>query len=435
MSTAYAFAAVSAVIRGRLAAYLTASGVSSAVGGLTFTALPPDRVPTGAQEKNGVNIFLYRVSRNQGWATIGPPTRNAGGNPVAVLPLGADLHYVISAYGSDSFTGDILLGHVVAAFFEEPVLSRAAIRKALAPNPPDPTIPVPAAQSRLADQLELVKIALTAPSSEELSRLWASFSAPYRPSAYFDVGVVLIDPRRGFAAPLPVAGVGASTTDVNGPEIDSVSADGPPNAPIVAGSTLVVAGRGFGGDGVTVRLGAAVATPSAATEHELRVPVSAFTPTVRAGVGGLVVTRLVPLGDPPVDHQAATSDAYPVGMRPTITLAANAVTTSSTEIVDDVNVASGTIKVGVVPRVARDQHAVLLLSEVPAPADRPPRGAALPAPANNGVTGNNADTASITFAFTRLAQGTYVARLGIDGVDSALALGAGGRYDSPQVTV
>ena len=83
MSTAYAFAAVSAVIRGRLAAYLTASGVSSAVGGLTFTALPPDRVPTGAQEKNGVNIFLYRISRNQGWATIGPPTRNAGGNAVA----------------------------------------------------------------------------------------------------------------------------------------------------------------------------------------------------------------------------------------------------------------------------------------------------------------------------------------------------------------
>ena len=41
MSTAYAFAAVSAVIRGRLAAYLTASGVSSAVGGLTFTALAP----------------------------------------------------------------------------------------------------------------------------------------------------------------------------------------------------------------------------------------------------------------------------------------------------------------------------------------------------------------------------------------------------------
>ena len=145
MSTAYAFAAVSAVIRGRLAAYLTASGVSASVGGLTFTALPPDRVPTGAQEKNGINIFLYRVSRNQGWANVGPPTRNAGGGAVTAPPLGADLHYVISAYGADSFTGDILLGHVVAAFFEEPVLTRAAIRKALAPNPPDPTIPVPAA--------------------------------------------------------------------------------------------------------------------------------------------------------------------------------------------------------------------------------------------------------------------------------------------------
>ena len=94
-----------------------------------------------------------------------------------------------------------------------------------------------------------------------------------------------------------------------------------------------------------------------------------------------------------------------------------------------------TIKVGVAPRVARDQHAVLLLSEVPAPADRLPLGAALPAPANNGVTGNNTDTASVTFAFTRLAQGTYVARLNIDGVDSPLALGAGGRYDSPQVTL
>ena len=104
---------------------------------------------------------------------------------------------------------------------------------------------------------------------------------------------------------------------MNGPEIDSVASDGPPNAPIVSGSTLVVTGRGFGGDGVTVRLGAAVATPTTLTEHELRVPVSAFTPAVRAGVAwwsnwrGRAGRRAVAPGPASVhaDHRATGESA------------------------------------------------------------------------------------------------------------------------------
>jgi hypothetical protein len=375
------------------------------------------------------------VTRNQGWANVGPPSRNAAGNAVAAPPLGADLHYVISAYGQDSFTCEILLGHVVAAFHEEPVLTRAAIRKALAPNPPDPTIPPPASQSKLADQFEQIRITLASPTSEELSRLWSSFSAPYRPSAFFDVGVVLIDPRRTFQAPLPVAGVGVAASDIDSPEIDACVADGPANSAIVSTSTLIVSGRNLAGDGVEVRLGNSVATPASVGETELRVPVSAFTPAPRAGIAGLIVSHTVAIGDPAVDHRTSVSDAFPIGLRPTVTLAGNAVTIGATGTIEGVAVASGTIAVGVAPKVAREQQAVLLLTEIGAPAGRAPRGLALPAPANNGVPPNGSDTSSITFAFTNVARGPYVVRLRIDGVESPLALGVAGLYDSPKVTL
>src|SRR5262249_55239826 len=113
MSTPYALAAVHWVLRSQLTAHLGAMEVSSHVGGVKVTTMPPDRLETGLQETNVVNLFLHRVSRNVGWATIGPPPRNSLGDQVATLPLGVDLHYIVSAYGQDPLTAEILLGHAV----------------------------------------------------------------------------------------------------------------------------------------------------------------------------------------------------------------------------------------------------------------------------------------------------------------------------------
>ncbi len=435
MSTAYAFAAVTTVLRARISAYLTSSGVSSGIGGATVTAMPPDRVRTGAQEANGLNLFLHRASRNQGWANAGPPPTSAAGDAVAATPFGANLHYLVSAYGQDPLSHEILLGHAVAALHEEPVLARGDIRRALAPSPPDPTIPAAVSSSALADQVELLKITLSSPTSEELSRFWASFSAPYRPSLFFDVSVVLVDPMRGFRAPLPVARVGATATDLNIPVVDSVAADGPTSTPITATSTLVITGRHFTGDGLQVRVGTSVATPADPREDELRIPVSDFVPALRARLAGLVVSRHVPLGDPPVGHDVLSSDAAPVSIRPTVGLGSGAVAVTSTQTVDGVPTSTGSITIAVAPEVAPDQQVELLLSEAGPVVGRPAWGAALPAPQDNGVPSGSDSTGSITFGFTRLPRAPYLVRLRVDGVDSPLVLGASGQYDAPRVAL
>ncbi|MGK5444203.1 DUF4255 domain-containing protein [Micromonospora sp. URMC 105] len=428
MSTAYALAAVTAVLRGQLMAYLRATGASSAVGGVSVSAGPPDRVAVGNQEPNQVNLFLARVTRNPTWANLGPPPRSAGGDEVAVLPLGVDLHYVASAYGHDPLTGEILLGHLLAMLHETPVLTRTAIRRALAPDPPDPTMPAPVAESRLAEQVEQLRVSVTnSPGGEETFRLWSAFSAPYRSSVFFDVSVVLVDPLRGAREPLPVRSVTAGTVDVRGPEVDQVRADGPTGTPVTAGATLVVTGRNLAGPDVRVRIGPATAVPAAASAGELRVPLSAFDRPVPAGIGGLVVTHSVDLGDPPQPRPALASDAVPVTYHPAITIAPADVVVDSSRTADGVVLRTGSVTVTVDPRVGARQQATLSLTG--------DGGTVLAAPPGNGVAAGAEDTDRIRFAFRDVPAGTYLARLRVDGVDSPLTADPSGRYDGPAVVL
>ncbi|MER7421121.1 DUF4255 domain-containing protein [Micromonospora peucetia] len=428
MSTAYALAAVTAVLRAQLMAYLRATGASSAVGGVSVSAGPPDRVTVGNQEGNQVNLFLSRVTRNPTWANLGPPPRNTAGDDVAAAPLGVDLHYVASVYGHDPLTGEILLGHLLAMLHETPVLTRAAIRRSLAPDPPDATLPAPVAGSRLAEQVEQLRITVAnSPGGEESFRLWSAFSAPYRTSVFFDVSVVLIDPLRGAREPLPVRAVTAGTVDVQGPEVDAVRADGPTGTPLTAGATLVVTGRNLAGPDTRIRVGAATASPATASGTELRVPLSAFDRPVPAGLRGLVVTHSVDLGDPPTPRAALSSDAVPVSYHPTITVAPADVVVDSSRTVDGVLLRTGAVTVAVIPRVEATQQVTLSLTGT--------AGTILPAPPGNGIAPGAEDTDRIRFAFRDLPAGTYLARLRVDGVDSPLSTDPTGRYTGPPVVL
>jgi Pvc16 N-terminal domain len=399
------------------------------------TTVPPDRLDTGAQEKNVVNLFLHRVSRNPGWANLGPPPRDSQGNEVAAPPLGVDLHYIVSAYGQDPLTAEILLGHAVAALYEQPVLPRAAVRRALAPNPPDPALPAAVSASKLADQVEQLRITPYNPGGEEVARVWASFNTPYRPSAFFDVSVVLVDPLRGANAPFPVRSITSGAISTEQPEVDDVRADGPAGTPVTAGALLVITGRNLAGPHVRVRVGGASAVPSSIGARELRVALSAFDHPVPAGLSGLIVTHDLDLGDPPTPHPAAASNAVPLVYRPTVTMAPADVTVGNVQTVDGVQLATGSMVAHVAPRVGRAQQAVLLLSEVGAPAARAPRGATLRAPAGNGVAQGDDDTDAIAFAFRDLPKGSYVLRLQVDGVDSPVGVDGNGRYATPSVVV
>lgn len=207
MSSPLAIGAVSAVLRNLLDNGMVDAG--PAVGSVKVTAVAPDTIKLDDPHLGpSLNIFLYRVSPNQGWRNASLPSYDSQGNRQSNPPLGLDLHYLITAYAASDFQAEILLGYALSLLHERPVLDRGAIRTALSPSPLGPPILPPAFQalsaSDLADQLEAVTVTLTPMDTEEMSRLWSAMQAHYRPSAAYVVSVVLIESTKPARQPLPV---------------------------------------------------------------------------------------------------------------------------------------------------------------------------------------------------------------------------------------
>ena len=116
MTSALALASVTAVLKDLLENGLARGGVTSKIGGDTsVSALPPDRISAGAEEKAQLNLFLYSVTantrlRSQRVADTSSPR-----------PLALDLHYLLTAYAAQDFQTEILLGHALQLLHETPV--------------------------------------------------------------------------------------------------------------------------------------------------------------------------------------------------------------------------------------------------------------------------------------------------------------------------
>jgi hypothetical protein len=205
VSSPLAIGAVSAVLRN----LLDNGFIDVGTGPVKVTAVAPDLVKLDEpEEPPSLNLFLWRVTRNQGWANAALPAFDGNGTRLTNTPLALDLHYLLTAYGGSDFQAEILLGYAMHLLHERPVLDRAAIRRALDPSPLGPTILPPAFQaltvSDLADQLDAVTITDESLDNEELARIWTAIQTHYRPSTAYRVTVVLIEARKSTREALPV---------------------------------------------------------------------------------------------------------------------------------------------------------------------------------------------------------------------------------------
>jgi hypothetical protein len=210
MSNALALAGVSAVLQSYLANLY--AGLSALFGStVTVSSKAPDIVQesfAGGAAECQINLFLHQVTHNQGWRNNDLP--NVGPNGMTRLsnpPLALDLHYLLTAYGSEDWRAEALLGFALQMLHENPVLTRQDISDAIAKLPiNDPTNPLstPLGAVGLADQIELLKITPSTVGREEMAWLWTALKADYRPTFPFQVSVVLIEPQNPEIVPLPV---------------------------------------------------------------------------------------------------------------------------------------------------------------------------------------------------------------------------------------
>ncbi|MGH9866940.1 MAG: DUF4255 domain-containing protein [Candidatus Polarisedimenticolia bacterium] len=445
MSSALAIASVTAVMKDLLNNGLIDHNVASTVGNVSVTALAPDRVDEiqANNQSSHLNLFLYQVTPNTAWRNVALPSRDTRGDRVSNPPLALDLHYLLTAYGAFDLHAEILLGYGMQLLHETPVLTRNAIRTALAPPPVvggGGGLPVELqslATSELADQVEMVKISPETLNTEEISRLWTALQAHYRPTAAYQVTVVLIESKHATKTPLPVRERMIYTVPFQQPlilEIRSQKTSADPivaGQPILAGHNLVLVGQRLRAEDVRVEIAEIETMPADADISDTQILV-----TVPASLlCGLHVVRVVHprmMGSPPTPHRGVESNLAAFLLRPRLTsvTAANVQGAGSSP-------RSADVTVNVEPAVGDEQRVLLLLNRLASsssPAEEnasysfsaPSRLPPSPLPGTPGTTN------TLTIPIQGVKAGTYLVRLQVDGADSPL-IDVGGQFVSPQV--
>lgn len=440
MSTALAIASVTAVLKDLLNNGLIDHDVSSTLGNVLVTALPPDRIDVGdATEKSQLNLFMYQVTPNQGWRNVGLPSRdsNSGArrtNP----PLALDLHYMLSAYGSKDLHTEILLGYGMQLLHETPVLTRDAIRRALGPSlPVNGSLPPELANlftSGLAEQVEQIKICPLALTTEEISRLWTAFQARYRPTAAYQLSVVLIESRQSVRTPLPVRSRALYVTPFQSPTIDRLlSQAGPtapilPDQPILTGYNLVIDGHNLRSDDTVVTIDGLTIAPAANQITDSRITIE-IPSILTAGIQPVQVVHQILMGSPPVPHLGITSNVAAFVLRPKI---ASALVNGLTVLPSGLR--SAVLRLQLAPAVNDSQQVVLILNEFHPPDGRDALMYAFAGP-SRATSSPPGAVEIIDVPISEVESGTYVVRVQIDGAESPLDVGADGRFSGPQVVI
>jgi hypothetical protein len=449
MSNALAIASVTAVLKDLLNNGLIDHDVSAAVGNVVVSALSPDRIDTTTlNQQSQLNLFLYHATPNAAWRNTRLPSRDASGERVNNPPLALNLHYLLTAYGALELHAEILLGYGMQLLHETPVLTRNAIRTSLAP----PTIVpggghLPAEMqalftSELAEQVEQIKITPEILNTEEISRMWTAFQAHYRPSAAYQVSVVLIESKQAIKSALPVRARKLYVATFNQPIIEQIKSQakaGDPvvsGQPILTGQSLVLIGRGLRAEQVRVSIGDSEVTPLDAdvTETQIIVPLPS---TLQAGVQGAQVLHRRLMGSPPVPHRGVESNVMPFVLRPQI----EAINISNLGGAG-IDPRSADLTLTVNPAIGDLQRVLLLLNEL-VPTASPPEETRADAYSFISTTrvllsppsGAPGSSNTITIPVRGVKAGTYLVRIQVDGAESPLEVDASGRLAEPKVLI
>ena len=151
---------------------------------LVGNMFPPETVTILAPDESGVerriNLFLYKVQENPTLKNMDWQVSRGDATQLIPPPLSLNLFYLMTSYApTDPETGNSeahqVLGEAMRVFYENPII-------------PD---------LHLVDGLigarEQIKIMLNTLDLEELSRVWATFTQPFRLSVLYEVSVAQLD--------------------------------------------------------------------------------------------------------------------------------------------------------------------------------------------------------------------------------------------------
>ena len=397
--------------------------VSADVPGASATMISPDG-PAALAPDPGVNIFLYQVIPNGAWRNEDLPTRTSSGAPANRPRTAIDLHYLLTFYGDDAdFEPQRVMASSIRILHARPVLTRKQIEAALTAHPV-------LAPSDLAADVERVKLTQLPLNLEELSKLWSVFfRTTYRLSVAYRGTAVLLEADDPGGDALPVLRRNLYVETLREPFVVEVVNAAGDHLPITLGDQIRVRGHGLQAPVVGVRIdGEDAVGVTVIDDTEL---VATPSPLLRVGIHALQVVHQRKMGTPPVVHPAGVaSGVVPYSLAPRIHKTGGGVYDVSTlnptsRVVDGVVLHSADVRVVLEPTIGRRQRVAILLNELIGAAAHAYTFVADPRPA---------DATTITVRAIDVIPATYLLRVQVDGVDSALEVVAGA-YAKPTVAL
>lgn len=191
MSSSLTIAAVTAILKSLLENSLIQQAVTTGIGDVAVSTLPPDRVTIEGEDHPRLNLYLYRLTPNTGWRQAARADIQTSQQEQA---MALNLHYLLSVYSERDLQAEVLLGAALDCLQKAASLSDEQISSLLAA--------LAATRSGNATQKMLAQAAQSLPlkevrvlpeflSLEELSKLWSSLQAHARLSVTYQVSVTL----------------------------------------------------------------------------------------------------------------------------------------------------------------------------------------------------------------------------------------------------
>lgn len=152
-------------------------GEMSIVPPVHVTVLAPDE--SGGSDRR-INLFLYKVQENATLKNMDWQVKPGDPNRLVPPPLPLNLFYLMTAYAPNATdTGNkdahSILGDAMRVFYENAIVPQNYLVGGLKGN------------------REGVKIMLNSLDLEELSRVWSTFTQPFRLSVLYEISVVQLD--------------------------------------------------------------------------------------------------------------------------------------------------------------------------------------------------------------------------------------------------
>lgn len=240
---------------------IKASPAWGAIPGLSVTGLPPDKLAGDAT----LGLYLYHVSENATYRNQTWPGRPD--SPIRYLPMGIDLHYVVSAHSDlegnlSPLREQLMMGLAIKTLHDFPMIDDGTLVSGV---PVFPTM-LQGGENRLRVTWRPV------PPNEAVS-YWTAGSQPLRLSAYYEVQVILLEPEEppsgagrvltynlfSFTSGLPRLDTSRSSVTFTIPTETTPRTVEVQPAQCVPGSELTLLGANLSGSSVALR----VRTPTA----------------------------------------------------------------------------------------------------------------------------------------------------------------------------